>query len=117
MQPRRTPAFHSYLRTSDVSLLCENLFGILGIRELSRFGLDDGVLGNDPFPNWYRRQRAAVGPASFSLRSFPPTPDDVFLQERMMPNCGSRLNRIRQMQRLILSAKLDFPHSSERSLA
>jgi len=37
MQPRRTPAFHFYLRTSDVFLLCENLFGIPGIREPSRF--------------------------------------------------------------------------------
>jgi hypothetical protein len=31
MQPRRTPAFHSYLRTSDVPLLCEDPFGILAL--------------------------------------------------------------------------------------
>ena len=31
MQPRRTSIFHSYLRTSDVSSLCQSLFGIPGI--------------------------------------------------------------------------------------
>ena len=36
MQPRRTSAFHFYLCTSGISLLCQSLFVILGIGEPSR---------------------------------------------------------------------------------
>src|SRR5262249_29356630 len=41
MPPRKTPPFHSYPRTSDVALLCQNLFGIPDIREPSSFALQE----------------------------------------------------------------------------